>query len=584
MNYAEDRLDRRARHPDGLQLLWKDYRQALAAADQSLLAKTLRDSGWNRHALFHFGQAWIQNSDDWMAAADYAQMAELAGFPALGMIAIWVFRTGGTLLDPAKKVTATNTFNDPSWLEQDEPTNRDCGCGNYPSCGGTEFYVPFRDDAIEQVLSCLEECLHAVEGSRDGQVSANSILQRQQESANSSLQYRVANKNPLMVVVPREFAFWQTSNSELRVVPPPLQLLLIKLLYATLPVLAAVSVAHVSYDAPTAQLLATDYKSHWAYYVLIRSLVLGERIKPSRRHSIEYYHVPVWDLLWQLDWRRDYCHADGLASLLRESEPPVTAIVECLDRLRQSLLGRPMTLFSWFPTTSSIIPPLFFVGDSHVLSLAWQEIHLHSSCNRRVVPVLVTGLKAWHVRRQTNFFTQTCFRSVLRQLASSSHRIRTVVVSAGEIDCREGIGGPLLQGYGCSPEHEQQLVQRTVSEYTTALVQIAQSLKLQILVVPVPPHLHNSKGRIESRRARRATTKRWNQELRRQLQPCTNNVYFVDYEATLLDSSSLSTSNDDLDSYVLKPALNADSTHMNSAFARHFEQAVADCGCNLDLL
>ena len=83
---------------------------------------------------------------------------------------------------------------------------------------------------------------------------------------------------------------------------PVLQLLLVKLLYVTMPALAAEAVVHLQFESTLAQ----DYKSHWAYYVMIRALVLGERIKPHRRLKMSnQYHVPVWDLLWNTDQRLD---------------------------------------------------------------------------------------------------------------------------------------------------------------------------------------------------------------------------------------------------------------------------------------
>ena len=70
MNYAEDRLDRKARGTG----LWDDFQAALRRNDHVLLGRTLRDVGWIRHAVFHYSLA--PNS-----VGDYAQMAELAGFP-----------------------------------------------------------------------------------------------------------------------------------------------------------------------------------------------------------------------------------------------------------------------------------------------------------------------------------------------------------------------------------------------------------------------------------------------------------------------------------------------------------------------
>jgi hypothetical protein len=220
--------------------------------------------------------------------------------------------------------------------------------------------------------------------------------------------------------------------------------------------------------------------------------------------------------------------------------------------------------------------PIYFVGDSHVLSLAWQTLWIPNSTTggiarhpRLVVPVITTGLKAWHVRHSTRFFTHTCLKVLLQRVSAPS-----IVVSAGEIDCREGLGGPLLEGYQQSC-HEH--VCQTVQEYVHALREMVEdpdTALQQILVMPIAPHKRHSKGRVEAQAARRETSRAWNKELR-SLLPMDGSVFLLDYETALQVP--------DQEAYILKPAFDADSTHMNAAFAPHLEEAIATCGCNLDL-
>ena len=109
---------------------------------------------------------------------------------------------------------------------------------------------------------------------------------------------------------------------------------------------------------------------------------------------------------------------------------------------------------------------------------------------------------------------------------------------------------------------------------------LAQEFACQMLVVPVAPHARRkkNKGRMMGLASRRATMQAWNSELRSAL-PILDLVYFLDYEASLVDDSE-----EYREDYVLKPALNADGTHMNAAFVPAFEQAIACCGCDLRLL
>lgn len=589
MNYADDRRDRRARlgneADSGSSLLWKDYQQALTSPsiDHTLLGTTLRDAGWNRHAWFHYGQAWRAQPESWERAADWGQMAELCGQPAIGFVGVWAFRlrlehATATKRDDVIKTTLKEAIpTDPSWILRDEKdVVGHCGCG-HTRCGSNSNFLPFDGNSISRVINSLEECLAFLEKASPSKIPrAHDILQQHFDKVTSN---KNESTQPLRLCIdmPPAFLFWQQQDAVcsggLRDFALPLQLLLVKLLYETLPGLAIVAVAHMPHHvrAPQQRLMAQRYKSHWAYHVFIQSLVLGsQRVKPGRRSALPYYHVPVWDLYWGFDQRKDSSitvvdDSESFASLSRQ-----LIIRQFQMHVTDSEQDSAAPLWLWNPAYRTI-PPLYFVGDSHVLSLAWQVLHPTPDFSRRVVPLLVTGLKAWHVRPETRFFTQTCLRRVLRQAQP-----KTIVVSAGEIDCREGFGGPLLKGYDCvSPEMELDLVRETIRSYIRALEHLHVP---QILLLPVPPHSQRGRGREKSRHVRRTTTRLWNRELRRSLrQEHKRAIYCLDYERFLLDDSRV-------DEYVLKPSLNADSTHMNSAFARHLEAALAESGCDFALL
>lgn len=241
--------------------------------------------------------------------------------------------------------------------------------------------------------------------------------------------------------------------------------------------------------------------------------------------------------------------------------------------------------------------------------MAWQTLVVPKSRSedwqaRLAVPVVVTGLKAWHCRRDTSFFTHTLLHTSLEHCCayysfnsasstgSSTGRCRaTILWSAGEIDCREGMGGPLLEGYRGVDDDAAVHVRRTVGEYVAALRQLARQYRLQILVLPVAPHAHRSQrnGKSTGRAVRRRAMRAWNNELRRQIHRHQSaddegiistagssppSVFLLDYERHLHPASG----------YVLHPWLNADGTHMNSSFLRHLEEAILECGCDLSLL
>lgn len=93
-----------------------------------------------------------------------------------------------------------------------------------------------------------------------------------------------------------------------------------------------------------------------------------------------------------------------------------------------------------------VLPPsserdVYVCGDSHTLATAWREISLPSADSdgevRRVLlrPALVTGLKHWHLRKESTFYPKINFWRVLATIPPHAR----VIFLFGEIDCREGI-------------------------------------------------------------------------------------------------------------------------------------------------
>lgn len=392
-----------------------------------------------------------------------------------------------------------------------------------------------------------------------------------------------------------------------RTLTPVLQLLLLKLLYSS-PIggncleLACISVPYLAIQYPLSSVdgrnLARQYKSHWAYYILVRYLVLGERIKEYRREagsgrSGMRHHIPVWDVVF------DRLDEDGEERNSQEYDE-----VTCGDYFRNTL--RSMTLKSSSTTTLPRVmtmvtqhPPLYVVGDSHVLSLSWQTLCINKPsktederpmiCYRTAVPFPATGIKAWHVRPTTLFFTHTNLHTCLHRLPIVVGGIRrTIIISAGEIDCREGIGGSLLQGY----YHDcKDAITRTVTDYLTSLTQLAHEYNLQILVMPVAPHAYRSQknGKSTGRARRRETTHLWNETLRKYLlRPIDDGVdQSIVYDGIFLLDYHESLQHPDANSpvgYVLHPSYNADYTHVNSVIVPLVEEAINKSGCDMTLI
>ena len=337
---------------------------------------------------------------------------------------------------------------------------------------------------------------------------------------------------------------------------------------------------------------------------------LGKRVKGHKRKLF----ISVWDrftlLLQQQEQKQHHKVPSSVSCLLQES-----IVLPSSGRILP-----PLSYHNQFPLVSHPdTKPLFLVGDSHVLSLGWQPIHIPGHDQPWLaIPVVITGVKAWHIRQETRFFTQTNLRLMTLgrlQMDRTNHCHNDgspktiVVVSAGEIDCREGLGGPLLQGYpttmSCSIENH---IHGTVQEYVAALQTLATEGNLSILVMPVAPHIQRAKGRVIGQASRRQTMQTWNRQLKHLLQSreLYHDVYFLDYEEHLVILSSSFKNHVDDDTIIrrkrmirhdasspdikvdtssscciLNPEYDADGTHMNAAFAHFFAKAIATCGCNM---
>lgn len=96
--------------------------------------------------------------------------------------------------------------------------------------------------------------------------------------------------------------------------------------------------------------------------------------------------------------------------------------------------------------------PIFAVGDSHVLSPAWQTVTLPGlegqDEHRVIVPCLVTGAKIYHLRPKSKFYTKAAFWERISAVPPGE----PVMIMLGEIDCREGVLQAVQKGRHASVE------------------------------------------------------------------------------------------------------------------------------------
>jgi hypothetical protein len=131
------------------------------------------------------------------------------------------------------------------------------------------------------------------------------------------------------------------------------------------------------------------------------------------------------------------------------------------------------------------LTPVYLLGDSHVLPGAWRRVALpggRPGARALLVPALVTGVKAWHLRPECRFYPAVHWAATAARLPDGAR----VVALVGEIDCREGILAGVARGrYGSVAEGAA----HTAGVYVSALSSLIARRGFTVYVHPVPPVL-----------------------------------------------------------------------------------------------
>ena len=129
--------------------------------------------------------------------------------------------------------------------------------------------------------------------------------------------------------------------------------------------------------------------------------------------------------------------------------------------------------------------PLYVLGDSHVLSSAWQTVVLRGE-RRTLVPLLVTGIKGYHLRPGAAFYTRAHFKAAVSRLPPGS----SVVTLLGEIDSRTGLLAAVQKGAHGNVEAAAAAV---AGWYVDEVEALAQARSLEAYIHPVPPVLQKTR-------------------------------------------------------------------------------------------
>ncbi|KAM9961394.1 hypothetical protein ACTFIR_004239 [Dictyostelium discoideum] len=246
------------------------------------------------------------------------------------------------------------------------------------------------------------------------------------------------------------------------------------------------------------------------------------------------------------------CYASGILE-------PLPELIALLEKTR---VGRDLHMTSsrnenaYFCCISTLMPykslplpkyrPIYIAGDSHCFSTAWTPLTIQGE-QRLFHPLLVTGLKMWHLRPSSKFYPKVNFYNVVPTAPPGSE----IVFQFGEIDCREGI---IISVERCRYKDVEEGMNVTIDYYISALKDLVDKYKYKIFIHPVVPVLNET----------RHIVKEFNKIFEKKIKACKEFVW-LDFFPTLLNPQ-------DENSFNTQYAL--DGTHMNPSYVPLIESCI----------
>ncbi|POM78678.1 Hypothetical protein PHPALM_3765 [Phytophthora palmivora] len=128
---------------------------------------------------------------------------------------------------------------------------------------------------------------------------------------------------------------------------------------------------------------------------------------------------------------------------------------------------------------------VYVCGDSHTLATAWRTIDFHGQ-STLLRPALVTGLKHWHLRKESTFYPKLNFWCVVDNIPRNSR----VIFLFGEIDCREGILDAVEK---CKYETVEEGMNHTIGIFMDVLADVVEKYAFEVFIHPVVPVLDETR-------------------------------------------------------------------------------------------
>ena len=238
------------------------------------------------------------------------------------------------------------------------------------------------------------------------------------------------------------------------------------------------------------------------------------------------------------------------------------------------------------------------IGDSHVLSIAWQHVattadnNINSKSNNdelqhkkiAFIPYNITGLMAWHIAssftdKTTSSYTPMInLNIVLSKLTNENKGAmgQKCLFFCGEIDCRNTIYNAYKNKKNLKYETLDDAIEQTAKKYIHGMWELANKYGLEIYIVSViPPTSNNNQQRARQlyhHHRRSIIVNKFNKFLNKYVQEKAEKGYslikYVDLydEVIWKDNDNNDTHHDDSDNgcYFLQEKYKCDNIHANS--------------------
>lgn len=129
---------------------------------------------------------------------------------------------------------------------------------------------------------------------------------------------------------------------------------------------------------------------------------------------------------------------------------------------------------------------IYFASDSHCISPAWRTINYQEKPHV-IHPLLATGVKIWHIRKESSFYPKFALLNALKEVPNDS----TVIFNIGEIDCREGL---LRAVDKCNYDSVEEAIETIVSIYIDFLKEQNERHGFVTFVHPLLPVLKETRN------------------------------------------------------------------------------------------